>query len=92
MGRRRNHHLDHGLFSFILFETIIDSLQLYIINGTSGHASIYRNAKAKGLESFYTDLLNKTVPMNVDFGASAFPKGVSIYLSISRNLTSMQMY
>jgi len=48
---------------------------LYLINGTAGHARIYKNAKAEGLAEFFKDLLNKKVPNNVDFGASVFPYG-----------------
>jgi hypothetical protein len=88
MGRRGAYYLDNGLFFFYLLKTVTNSLQLYLINGTSGHASIYRNVKGKGLESFYTDLLNKTVPNNVDFGASTFPKGTHTASStIPINLT-----
>jgi hypothetical protein len=49
---------------------------MYVINGTAGHARIYKNAKAKGLEHFFKDLLNKKIPANVDFGASIFPLGM----------------
>lgn len=49
---------------------------MYIINGTAGHARIYKNAKAKGLEHYFKDLLNKKVPANVDFGVSIFPLGM----------------
>jgi hypothetical protein len=48
---------------------------LYLINGTAGHARIYKNAKAKGLAAFYKDLLNRKIPSSVDFGASVFPYG-----------------
>jgi len=48
---------------------------MYLINGTAGHARIYKNVKGKGLDMFYKDLLNRKVPSNVDFGASVFPYG-----------------
>jgi hypothetical protein len=48
---------------------------MYIINGTAGHAAIYKNVKGKGMERFEKDILNRKVPTNVDFGASVFPGG-----------------
>jgi hypothetical protein len=48
---------------------------MYLINGTAGHARIYKNAKGKGLDMFYKDLLNRKIPRNVDFGVSVFPYG-----------------
>jgi hypothetical protein len=48
---------------------------MYIINGTAGHATIYKNVKGKGMEHFEKNILNSKVPTNVDFGASVFPFG-----------------
>jgi hypothetical protein len=48
---------------------------MYIINGTAGHAAIYKNVKGQGMEHFEKDILRRKVPRNVDFGASVFPFG-----------------
>ena len=57
-------------------------IKLYFVPGTSGHAQIYKNAKGKKLEEFKDDFLSKIISKNVDFGASIFPKGQFILLSI----------
>jgi hypothetical protein len=51
---------------------------MYIIPGTSAHAQIYKNAKGKKLEGFKA-VLGRMISNNVDFGASIFPKGRSIF-------------
>ncbi len=58
-----------------LLKAVTNGIQMYLINGTAGHARIYKNTKGKGLEYFYRDLLNRKIPSNVDFGASVFPYG-----------------
>ncbi|KAL5321955.1 hypothetical protein ACEPPN_009920 [Leptodophora sp. 'Broadleaf-Isolate-01'] len=57
-------------------EEIITWAMLYLIPGTAGHASIYKNAKSPNLMAKLTPYFTTPLPKNVDFGASIFPKDV----------------
>lgn len=60
-------------------------MQPYIINGTPGHAEVYKWIPKNG-ENSLTKALNKVIPKSVAFGASIFPKGMSLpcrYFAVS---------
>ncbi|KAL2071708.1 hypothetical protein VTL71DRAFT_12943 [Oculimacula yallundae] len=57
-------------------EEIITWAMLYLIPGTAGHASIYRNGKAPELRARMTSFFSTPLSKSIDFGASIFPKDV----------------
>ncbi|CZS87900.1 hypothetical protein WAI453_000285 [Rhynchosporium graminicola] len=57
-------------------EELITWTMLYLIPGTAGHASIYKNGKAKSQLAKVTSIISTPLPKTVDFGASIFPKDV----------------
>ncbi|KAH7420011.1 epoxide hydrolase domain-containing protein [Cadophora sp. MPI-SDFR-AT-0126] len=56
-------------------EEIITWAMLYLIPGTAGHSSIYKNAK-EPLLTAQKPYMTALLPKSVDFGASIFPKDV----------------
>ncbi len=72
-GSGRTRRLLPGLWSFPM-KLSADNSQLYLIPGTSGAASIYKNLKGKKMEKL-TLILGTPISKDVDVGCSAFPKG-----------------
>jgi hypothetical protein len=52
-------------------------LQIYVLNGTAGHAEIYKWMNGPGLKVMMEQIVNRLMPRTVPFGVSVFPKDPS---------------
>ncbi|KAJ1330990.1 epoxide hydrolase [Microdochium nivale] len=60
-------------------EAVITLAMPYIINGTPGHAEIYKWIPKEGEQSML-EAFKKVIPKQVAFGASIFPKGMQHHI------------